>query len=669
VADTQARSLNDSSNRAAGEILQDVTSPAADFPSGATAVVAVAIVISGLYFGRVILVPAALAVLLSFVLAPGVRWLCRWRLGQIPSVLIMVAFAFLVIIGVGTLVGTQLSSLAQNLPQYEKTVRDKIRSFQSAAGAGIIEGASRFLRAVNKQIADPDAVLEPAPGQATVNDTEPKPIPVLVQQPGLKPLEVIQTILGPVLERLATAGLVLVLVIFILLKRDDLRDRLIRLAGVRDLHRSTQALTDAAERVSRYLLMQTAINATFAVPVGVGLWLIGVPNPVLWGIMAMVLRFVPYIGPLLAAAAPIALSVAVDPGWSMLAWTAALFLALELISNNIIEPWLYGSSTGLSPVAIILAATFWTWLWGPIGLVLSTPLTSCLVVLGRHVPQLRFLEVALGDRPVLTPEEGLYLRLLAGDPSGASAQAEEYLKLRSLPAFYDDVLIPALALAQQDVRRGVLEGKQRAQMRAVVEELLDDMSGIEDSAAEPGQALTATTMVPKGLQPEAKQIGEKQSDDAAVPRDDPADLPQEWQGWPVLCIASRTDLDEAPAAMLAQLLGKHGIGARVLPWEAVSVSNVKVLDASGVQMVCLSCLDPRLSTHVRFLIRRLRRKFPQTSIIVGFWTLASDATGHKEIAETGADLVARSLREAVEQVCRTAGEARQRAADHLESSR
>ena len=247
-------------------------------------------------------------------------------------------------------------------------------------------------------------------------------------------MQIITTVVGPLVSPLATAGIVIVFVIFMLLKREDLRDRFIRLAGSRDLPRTTQALDDAARRVGRYLLMQLVVNTTYAIPIGIGLWLIGIPNPILWGMLCGLLRFVPYIGPIVAAFFPLALAIAVDPGWTTFLLAGAWFIVVELISNNVVEPWLYGASTGLSPIAIIAAAVFWTWLWGPIGLLLSTPLTVCLVVLGRHVPQLAFLDVILGNEPVLEPPELLYQRLLVGDPNEATERAEEYLREHSLAA-------------------------------------------------------------------------------------------------------------------------------------------------------------------------------------------------------------------------------------------
>ena len=291
----------------------------------------------------------------------------------------------------------------------------------------------------------------------------------------------LQTIIGPLLQPLATTGIVIVFVVFFLLQREDLRDRFIRLAGAHDLQKTTKALDDAAQRLSRYLLMQLAINATFGILIGAGLWLIGIPNPVLWGILAMLLRFVPYIGPVIAAVFPAALALAIDPGWTMLVWTACLFLVVEPLMGQVVEPLLYGHSTGLSAVAIVVAAAFWTWLWGPIGLLLSTPLTLCLVVLGRHVERLEFLAILLGDQPALTLEENFYQRVLANDPDEAAHQAELYLKSKPLAEYYDEVAIRGLALAQLDVNRGVLEHARRVQIKEAVLGLIDDLSDHVDA--------------------------------------------------------------------------------------------------------------------------------------------------------------------------------------------
>ncbi|MGH9561113.1 MAG: AI-2E family transporter, partial [Terracidiphilus sp.] len=377
--------------------------------------------------------PLALAILLSFVLAPLVLFLRRVHFGRVVSVIVAVVLAFIVIFGVGSLIGSQLADLAKNVPQYQNTINRKIQFLHNAAaGSGLIERASSMLSEFqHSAVTAPNNRGGTAPnpsGLSSANNQQHKPIPVEIHQPPRAPLQVIRNIIGPLSGPLATTGIVIIFVIFILLQREDLRDRFIRLAGRRDLQRTTRAVDDGVRRLSRYFLMQGVINAAFGTVIGIGLFFIGVPNPVLWGILAMLLRFIPYIGAPIAAFFPAALAIAVVPGWSMFAWTIGLFLVIEPITGQFIEPLLYGHSMGLSPVAVVVSAVFWTWLWGPVGLFLARPLTMCLVVLGCHVEHLQFLDVLLGDQPALTPAEGFYQRMLAGDPDEAVRQAEEFLK-------------------------------------------------------------------------------------------------------------------------------------------------------------------------------------------------------------------------------------------------
>jgi len=345
----------------------------------ATAILAF-IIITTLYFGREIFVPIALAILLSFVLAPLVGVLQRIRMPRGLAVVSVVIIAFAMIFAMGSLLATQLTQLAGDLPRYQSTISEKIQSFrETTAGRGTLERASGMLKDLSKELEKPmdagtgtGSILSPkAPAPLT-------PVPVEVRQPDPSALESLQSLISPLLHPLATTGIIIIFVIFILLQREDLRNRLIRLAGSHDLQRTTAALDDAAGRLSRLFLIQLLLNGTFGVVIGIGLWLIGIPSATLWGILAAVLRFVPYIGAAIAAAFPLALAVAVDPSWSMLLWTIALFLVVEPIVGHVIEPMVYGHSTGLSPVAVVASATFWTALWGPIGLVLATPLTVCL---------------------------------------------------------------------------------------------------------------------------------------------------------------------------------------------------------------------------------------------------------------------------------------------------
>lgn len=339
------------------------------------------------------------------------------------------------------------------LPRYQFTIREKIKSIRgTAATSGTLERAADVLQDLGNELNKPKDPAAPQPTAASSH--EPKPIPVEVRPPPPTALDNITTLFSPLLRPLTTTGITAIFVIFILLQREDLRNRFIKLAGSHDLQKTTAALDDAASRLSRLFLLQLAVNVAFGVLIGTGLWIIGIPSPILWGILAAVLRFVPYIGAVIAAVFPLTLAAAVDPGWSMLVWTAALFVVTEPVIGHVIEPLLYGHSTGLSPVAVVAPATFWTALWGPIGLVLATPLTICLVVLGRHAERFQFLDVMLGDRPPLSPPELFYQRMLAEDPAEAVDKAEEFLKERSLSSYYDEVALPGLKLAQNDVLRG-----------------------------------------------------------------------------------------------------------------------------------------------------------------------------------------------------------------------
>jgi predicted PurR-regulated permease PerM/CheY-like chemotaxis protein len=574
------------------------------------------IVVGALYLGSEILIPLALAILLSFMLAPIVVRLRRLRLGRIPSVLIVVVLVFAALLGLASILGTQLVDLATNLPRYEWNLRSKIRDLSIAIpSGGVVEQTSEMLRDLGQELEKATAPAEKAEGAAEA--PPPEPIPVQVQRPAPSPMQTLQEIGGPLVAPIATAGLVVVFVIFMLLQREDLRDRIIRLVGASDVARTTEAMNDAAKRISRYLLMQLVINLLYGIPVGVGLYFIGVPNPILWGMLATILRFIPYVGPVIAALFPIALSFAVAPGWTVPLLTIALFVVLELFSNNVLEPWLYGSSTGLSPVAVLVAAVFWTTLWGPVGLLLSTPLTVCLVVLGRHVPQLAFFDVLLGDEPALAPEVKFYQRLLARDPEEAAEIAEEYLEEEDLEKLYDSVILPALGFAEQDRLRGSLD-------RATVTEFAEDTIGlIEDLGAE--YAVEDTEVA-------AAEVAEAASERAAV-----------------LCIGARNGLDDAAAAMLAQVLARRGVDARTMPHEVISGRNMARLREHRTSMICLCYVNPGATQHAQRIVRRLRQHLGgELEIMVGLCTAGAGAEERKDLLEaTGADLVATSLWQAI----------------------
>ena len=598
-------------------------------------VMAVLGVIAALYFAKAVFVPLALAILLTFLLAPAVRLLRSWGLPKPPAVVLVVAFAFSVILGIGALVGQQVTKLAQNLPLYQYNIEEKIRSARGFAGGGMLERISNFLGDLNQEVgkkhdASPGSVPQP-------NEELTKPVPVEVHQPAATPMQVAERVLLPLVDPLTTAGLVVIFVIFFLSQRQDLRDRLIRLAGSHDLQRTTDAINDGAQRLSRYFVAQTALNVLFGLIVGIGLTFIGVPNPVLFGILAMVLRFVPYIGAFLAASFPIALALAVDPGWSMALITTALFLVVEPLIGQVIEPLVYGHSTGLTPVAVIIAATFWTWLWGPIGLLLSTPLTVCLGVLGRHIPWLHFLDVMIGDEPPLSPAQSFYQRALAADIDEAVDQAVEILPRRSLSYVYDKVVLKALNLAQIDLRRGLLDPKHVEQMNEAVHELIADTVDCED--ATPPEAARKDNGYASAEGDETPSLP-----DLPILRD----LPPEWGAKPVLCIAGRGPFDDAVARMLLQLLEKHGLGGCVETDAAVSSSNIVRLNSTGVKVVCLSYLDLGSSAaHLRHSIKRIRRQIADATLVVGLWGLADGENREHLQTTTAADYYVSSLREAL----------------------
>jgi hypothetical protein len=446
--------------------------------------------------------------------------------------------------------------------------------------------------------------------------TAQNPLAVQVEQPQPSPLAMAQRFVGPLLGPLGTTALVMLISIFILLQKEDLRDRLIRLFGSGDLHRTTLAMNDAARRLSKYFLTQLAINTGYGCIIAAGLGIIGVPSPVLWGMIALLLRFVPYVGVYLSASLPVLLAAAVDPGWSMAAWTLGLYLIGELIVGQMIEPFAYGHSTGLSPVSVVMAAIFWTWIWGPVGLLLATPLTLCLVVLGRHVKRLEFLDVLLGDRPALTPVESLYQRMLANDPDEASTQAEMLLRERPLSAYYDEVVLRAIVLAANDVRRGVLGRERQLVMRDALCSLVDDLDDHEDVTPAPERADDGAVVPPVTERSVPRT--------AALTRVAPdADtLPAAWRGDDaVLCLGGRGPLDDAAATMLAQLVRKHGFNARVIMHEALSRSAIGSLELGPVGAICISYAEATGSpAHLRFLLRRLRQRAPGAVIILALWS-------------------------------------------------
>ncbi len=601
-----------------------------------TAVLIAVVVVATLYFGREVLVPIALALLLSFVLAPLVGLLRRIHVPRIVAVTIVGLLAFSAIFGLGALMVSQVAQLARELPGYQSTLREKIRSVRGVTGgAGTLERAVQILQGLSQEIDRPRTPPSSPPALTVPSN---RPIPVEVRQPQPGALETLGILLAPLIHPLTTTGIVVIFVIFILMQHQDLRNRLVQLAGAQDLQRTTAALDDAGQRLSKLFLTQLALNASFGLVIGVGLWFIGVPSAPLWGMLAMIMRFVPYIGGVVSAIFPLILAAAVGSGWTMVLLTGALFLSAELVVGQAIEPLVYGQSTGLSPVAVIASATFWTWLWGPIGLILATPLTMCLVVVGRHADQLKFLEVMFGDQPPLTPAELIYQRMLARDPVEAAEQARQFLKKRPLEAYYDEILLEGLRLAQADAERGLLDEERMQHIRDAVAEIVDDL-GVHKDEQRIAQApdSEAEEQLPLArLEIAEAEVREKQ-------------LPARWRtGKPVLCIPGPSLLDEAAGTIVAQLVERRGIGTRAEQAGALSMSRLLSWETQDVALICLCYVEYATPAQIRYAVRRVRRRVPDVLILVALFGNAGQTDGDEGLE--GIDFVQQSLGETVDRI-------------------
>ncbi len=626
--------------------------------SPAEMAIVIGAIVLALYFGKAVLMPLALAVILSFVLAPPVRVLRRVGLPNAPAVFLVVALAFAVIFAVGALITQQVGSLAEQLPTFQVTLKEKVKALkQFASGGGAIERASDTLKDLQQELERPEEAQPPPAPILRPQGRSQLPIPVEVREPEPTSFDQLQTIIGVILTPLATAGITILFTLFLLLQRVDVRDRAIRLLGSEDLERSTTAMDDAGHRLGSYFLALTLINTAYGIFIALALWLIGVPTPVLWGVLAMLMRFVPFIGSFVAAAFPLLLAAAVDPGWTMFLATLALFVVSEPIMGNLIEPIIQGQRTGMSPLAIVLSAAFWTLLWGPIGLVLAIPLTVVLVVLGRHVERLAFLHVLLGDTPPLAPHERFYQRMLAGDPAEAIQQADEILKEKPLVEFYDDVVIEGLRLAQADSDRGKLEIKRLTEIHEAADVVIDTLSDYELRSVKSVKHAAKAALAELTDNDEApKPDGDAATSHLPIPAD-PDAIPEAWKREnAVVCVASRTALDQTAACVLAQLLDKFGFATTVLSSDQAKHGALRAIDLENARLICISDLDVRdRSAHARFLARRLRRVAPNAKLIGSFWKLDLDDPRDEAVLESiPVDASARTLREALQYCLETA---------------
>ena len=558
--------------------------------------------IAALYFGRRVFIPLALAVVFSFLLTPLVILLERIRFRRFPAVLVVLALSFALVGSVGWGVAGQLVEIMVDLPDYKANLDTKIQALHPSKD-GNLSKATATVHELNKELAAvPEEIASGhAQGKQTGTGQLTRPIPVHIAAPPSTLFQDLRALLGPLAGPIETAAIVIIFTLFMLVKREDLRNRAIRLAGRGQLTLMTQALDDAGHRLSRYLLLQCLVNGSYGLLFGLALYFIGVPHALFWGVLAGLLRFVPYVGALIGAALPTVMALAVFPGWHHAGLTFAAFAVLELTISNVVEPLLYGAHTGISSIAILVAAVFWATLWGPVGLILSTPLTVCLMVLGRYVPQLSFLEIVLGDEPVLPPEQHLYQRLLAMDTEEARTIAEAHLKENPLESLYESILIPALKLAEQDRNIDALDTDTRTFIFQSMKELIEDL----------GDRLDENGTVPSTENDDYRQHRGARSLSS------------------IACIPARKGPDELIATMLAQLLRHAGYMARELKAGTVEDLLGEVAhDDSAI--VCLSAIPPSSLPYARSLCRMLKAGNPSLQIVVGLWNLEGGASKARE---------------------------------------
>ena len=531
-----------------------------------SSLIALLAVTAALYFAKAVLIPLALAILFSFLLAPAVRRLERW-LPRIVATLAVAMLVFSLLGAIFVIAGKQAVSLAAKLPEYRGNIVNKIQAVRQPQEGDLGKAADAIK----------DLQQEAAPDRA--------PLPVK-ETPG-SAFEAITDFLKPFVEPVGTALAVIVFTVLMLLNRENMVERLIALIGPGRIHIMTRALNEASYRVSRYLYMQLVVNAMFGIPFGIALYFIGVPNAMLWGLLGMLLRFIPYAGVWIAAAMPALLAFAISDSWSMVAWTIGAFLSLEVILVNAVEPYLYGRSAGLTPIAIIAAAIFWTWLWGPVGLLLATPLTVCVTVIGRYVPELGYLNVLLGVEPVLTPDQRFYQRLVALEQDEAAELVEKHAGAHGLIATLDDMLVPALALAGADRRKGALEPTRERFILEAMRSIAADLPAADAKAMPAG----ACRIVP-----------------------------------------AHDDADRAAAQMLAR-----AIAAPVTDLEA----------AEPARVIIVSAVPPQAASHCAAAARRLRSRFPDARIVAALWGAEGDLGKLRErLGRVGVDEVVSNVSEA-----------------------
>ena len=533
-----------------------------------------AFVIAALYLAQGVLIPFALAMLVSFLLAPLVLRLQRWGFSRAMAVVVAVALVLVASGATSWLVAAQVQDVTRNLAGYKKNIQDKMATLRGMV-AKPVQDATQIVEDLGSEL---ESEVEADGGAASIPT-------VRLAEPDRRPFDALRETLGPTVQVLTTVAMALLFAFVMLLRRDDLSDRFIRVVGHGRILVTTQALEEAARKVSSYLWRSVFLNGVHGLAIGIGLAILGVPNAMLWGLMSAILRFIPYIGPWVAASFPVLTALAVFPGWPQPLLTLGLFVTLELISNNLLEPWIYGKGTGISPLAIVVSALFWTWIWGPVGLVLSTPLTVCLVVMGKYVPQLKFLHLIFGDAPGLKPPARLYQRLVSGDQDQAWSVVRAESEGRPLHELYDLVVLPALSMAERDRQGGALDENAEARIGETMKLLLEEAGDLRPD-------------LEKITEPVAVATGGSTR---------------------VLCLSARGTADALAAAMLRQVLERDGAQAEVSSTAELSGETLDRLGSGRVDIVCISAVPPSGFMHVRYLCKRIAGRFPELPIVVGMW--------------------------------------------------
>jgi predicted PurR-regulated permease PerM len=583
------------------------------------------VAITILYWAQSIFIPVALAAFLTFLLSPVVTWLRQRGLSRTPAVIMTVFLAAFALGTVGWLITTQISSLLRELPKYSQNVKEKAKSLKKVATGS--NQLTKMIVDINHELGS-----RPTPKSDAAHDDRTdeelrgeigRPTAVYIEAQSPVWLSRISSFLAPIMEYLGELALAIILVIFMLQKREELRNRLIRLMGRGQIATATKFVDEAGQRISRFLLVQAMVNGTFGAVLAVGLLLIGVKYALLWGFLAAMLRYLPYIGPYVAAIFPISLGLAMFDGWGTVLMVAALFVVLELIVANAIEPWLYGQSMGVSEIALLVAAAFWAVLWGPIGLVLSSPLTVCLVMLGRYVPQLEFLAVLLGDEPALDSSVSFYQRLLARDQDEAEELVLEHLKSESADQVYDDMLIPTLKAAKLSRGRGDISDADEQYVFQSIREIVEDLGESRDMAHDADEGTAAGETIRQADQPPAVRV---------------------------LGCPAHDNADQAALEMLQNLLDPARWSLELVAPDTLTGELLDQVEENNPALICIAATPPGGLAHTRYLCKRLRAKFPELRILVCRWGPRASATSSPgQLEEAGADSITTSLLETRQQ--------------------